>query len=302
MTKEEIKNVLTWTLLCIISFTLFAIGLSKNKEGYGTTGRIRNELTPIVSKFNNIRNIKNSSFPINAEYKNKKIIINYEHPSEKIKYEFEYKEEGQIKQISTTYPKSKESNAKTVISNLVEAVSMTHKNNEGAVFKKYKYENFYQTQINHGFTLLEKNGEVTATIVINVNLLKQIEDVFFEETKISYISYDDIKNLKEDLLNKKEFNYKKGTISMYIVEKEKEYVIYCSDEKNNRNDLYNSILAAINILEPTIYNEISNININIMAEIIKKNYEIKINPEKIDNDFDIKGDPLIKLILKKQNN
>jgi hypothetical protein len=300
MTKEETKNILTWILLCIVSFTLFGLGLSKNKEGYGTTGRIRKELTPIVENFNKIRNIKNSSFPIEAKYKNKKIEIKYKNPSANTTYIFEYNKDNTINLLTTTYPKSNEEHAQVVISNLVEAISMTHQNHEGAIFEKYNYANFYQTESHNGFSLKENNGIVTATLAINVNLLKQIEDLFFEDTKISYISYDDLKELEEQLETNKTYSLTKGTIKLYVVEKEKTYIIYCSDEQNNSNDLYNSILAAVNILEPTIYDEISQTSLNITAAIIKKNYEIQINPIKIDNDYEITGNPLIKFIIKKQ--
>lgn len=302
MTKEERKNVLTWLLLCIISFTLFVIGFSKNKEGYGTTGNIRKDLTPIAETFNNIRNIKNTSFPVNAKYKNKKIIVNYEHPSEKIKLEFIYKEDKGVKQLYTTYSKAKEKNIQIIVSNMVEAISILQGNNEGAIFKKYKYENFYTTKENHGFNLVEYNGQVTATIAIHVNLLKQIEDLFFEETNITYISYDDLKDLKEGLEKNKTFEYNKGDIKLYIIEQTDKYIIYCSDKNNNSVNLYNSIMSAVNILEPTIYNDISRINLNIMSDIIKTNYQITINPTKVENNFDITGNPLIQFTLKKQTN
>lgn len=301
MTKEESKNLIKLLLLCIISFTLFGIGISKNKEGYGTSGKIRQELIPIINNFNSIKNIKNASFSIKAKYKNKSIIVEYNHPTQKSTYEFKYEQNGSINKIYTIYDKTEEERAKTVISNMVEAVSMTHGNYEDSIFRKYNYNNFYTTQENHGFTLVEKNGKVTATIATNVNVLKQIENILFEETKIPYISYDDLKKLQEELESKTEFNYKKGTLETYIVEKEDKYIIYLTDENNNSNDLYNSALAIINILEPTIYYEMSQMEININYNIIKKNFEIKINPEKIENNFNISGETLIQININKQS-
>lgn len=299
MTKEEKKNMLKWLALCIISFILFAIGLNKNLNGYGKSGRIRKDLTPIVENFNSTQSIKNSSFPIEAKYKNKKIIVEYESSNVDTKFEFKYHENGNIKQIVTTYPKQIENDAKKVVENIVESISMLNGNYEGAVFTKYKYENFYTTEENHGFTLSENGNEVTAIISINVNLLKQIEDIFFEETKISYISYDDLKKLKETLETKKEFEFSKGNLTMYVVENDKEYIIYCTDKTNNKEDLYNSVLAAVNILDNNAYNDMTNINLNITTDIIRKNYEIKINPTKIENDYKITGNPLVRLTLKK---
>ncbi len=300
MTKEEIKNLIIWSLLCIICFALFALGLNKYNQGYGKSGRIKKELTPIVEKFNSLQSIKNSPFPIKAKYSNKKIIVEYESESIDTTFEFQSKEIGNTIQISTTYPKSIEESAKKVIENMVDAVSIINGNYENEVFSKYKYENFYTTESEHGFTLRDNLGEITATISTNVNLLDQIEDIFFEETKITYISYDDLKNMKYKLEDEKQFSFTKGNLSMYVVETDYKYIIYCTDKKANKDDLYNSILAAVNILDIDAYNDMSKINLNITTDFIRKNYEIKVNPEKIENDYEISGNPLIRLTLTKK--
>ena len=299
MTKEEIKNLIIWSLLCILCFVLFAVGLNKYNEGYGKAGRIKKELTPIIEKFNNLQSIKNSPFPIKAKYSNKKIIVEYESESIDTTFEFQSKEIDETIQIYTTYPKSIEDSAKKVVENMVDAVSIINGNYENEVFSKYKYENFYTTQSKHGFTLTDNLGEITATITTNVNLLDQIEDIFFEETKITYISYDDLKNMKPKLEDEKQFSFSKGNLKMYVVETDYKYIIYCTDKTVNEDDLYNSVLAAVNILDVDAYNDMSKINLNITTDIIRKNYEIKINPTKIENDYKITGNPLVRLTLKK---
>lgn len=307
MTKEEKRNGIIWGILCLLSFILFAVGLSMRYNGYGKSGEIRKKLIPIAEQFNKLEEIKFSSFTkIHAEYKNKKIVVSYENKYVDTEFIFKYIEDENIALLTIDYNDEISTDAEIVVKNMVDAISMINGNYEGEVFSKYKYENFYNTTVKEGFSLKKENRIITANLAIDTDLLNNIKDMFFEGTNISYISYDDLKDLKNKLETEKEFSLTKENINIYVVEKDEEYIIYCSDksdienENNDTKNIYESVMSAVNILDQNAFSDMIKTNFNITKEIKRKNYELRLNPTNIENNKEMPGNFVIQLTLTKQ--
>ena len=199
MAKEEQKNLLMWISLCLISFILCGLGIMFYYKGYGTNGRIRKNLLPIVEKFNKLGNIKAMGSKINAEYKEKQIIVNYITDSLDLDYIFTFEEKSELKMLKITY-KETDDKAQMIVNNMIDTISILNGNREKELFEKYKFENFYQTRISeHGIEAQKINGNIEVLIATEVNVIEKIREITFEDVKIPYIAYDDIKNINNEL-------------------------------------------------------------------------------------------------------
>ena len=164
MTKEEQKKLLMWIALCLGSFILFGLGVMFYYKGYGTNGRIRKDLIPIVEIYNKLGNIKAMGSKINAEYKEQKIIINYVTDSLDLDYVFTYEEKSGLKILKTTFNET-DDKASLIVNNMIDAISIKNGNREKEMFEKYKFANFYQTRISeHGIEAQKINGIIEVQI------------------------------------------------------------------------------------------------------------------------------------------
>lgn len=299
MAKEEQKNLLMWISLCLISFLLCGLGIMFYYKGYGTNGRIRKNLLPIVETFNKLGNIKAMGSKINAEYKEKQIIVNYITDSLDLDYIFTFEEKSELKMLKITY-KETDDKAQMIVNNMIDTISILNGNREKELFEKYKFENFYQTRISeHGIEAQKINGNIEVLIATEVNVIEKIREITFEDVKIPYIAYDDIKNINNELKENSKYVKIKGTTMLYVVETKNKYIIYCSDETNNEEYIKKTLLTTVSLISPNVYSEITASKINIIKNITKKSYSIQTNPTKIEDNQVMNGSFIVNVTINK---
>lgn len=299
MTKKDKFHLIKWITLCALAFLLCAYGFILQLNGYGKTGKIRQDLTKIVKIYNSLSTTQNNIAKIKAKYKNKKIVVNYKLNEEETKYTFKYEKNGEFKTITITYLSKDSSKVEDIVKGIIEAISITAGNQEGKVFSQYKYQNFYKTELKDGVSIRQNGNYITAQLVLETNLLENIKDIFFEESFTTHVSIEDLEDLEKDLENNEKFLITKGNVMLYVVEKENEYLIYSSDKEQNKKNIYESIMSVISILNTDAYNDIINSKIDITQESIRNNYKSEINPEKIEYNQIMNNSFVVKVTLNK---
>ena len=299
MTKKDKFHLIKWITLCALAFLLCAYGFILQLNGYGKTGKIRQDLTKIVKIYNSLSTTQNNIAKIKEKYKNKKIVVNYKLNEEETKYTFKYEKNGEFKTITITYLSKDSSKVEDIVKGMIEAISITAGNQEGKVFSQYKYQNFYKTELKDGVSIRQNGNYITAQLVLETNLLENIKDIFFEESFTTHVSIEDLEDLEKDLENNEKFLITKGNVMLYVVEKENEYLIYSSDKEQNKKNIYESIMSVISILNTDAYNDIINSKIDITQESIRNNYKSEINPEKIEYNQIMNNSFVVKVTLNK---
>lgn len=300
MTKKDKLNLITRIFLCALSFILGAYGYTLYLNGYGETGRIRQELIKVIDIFNELETVKNNIADIQAKYSNKSIVVSYKTDSADIEYVYKYEKNNNHETIIIEYSTSDATRAEDVTKNILDAISVQQGNNPGDLFQKYKYSDFYKTSIEQGAYISNYNGKVITRITLNANLLQNLEDTFIgQEIIVTYISQEDLKNFKNELTNNKKYSKEKNSILIYVIETDTEYTIYSSDKNNNDNNLYESIMSAIYHLDENTYNEILKTKTVFNENFENEKYKIEINPQTIETDQQMTSDYIIKFTLKK---
>ncbi|MGM9877084.1 MAG: hypothetical protein ACI33S_00390 [Bacilli bacterium] len=276
-------NTNTRLIIYLILFLLFLglsiFGYSLYNKGYGEKGRIKKELTPIVDAFNNLNSVKNNENIIKAKYSDSMIKITYIKEKEKYEYKLTLNETTNMKLIEMQYEYSDNVNGEYIASLVLDAVSVLNSNKENELFKKIKYSDLYNISTTNGANLSRRNNIMYLVINIDSNLLQNVKDLNLTNIEVKYITVNDIGDVSEVLNKNNSYNYYKNTITLDIRIDDNNYNIYCSNQVNNYDDIYESIMSVASILFPNVYDDIIISNYDYKSDLKKDNYKIEINPE-----------------------
>lgn len=276
-------NTNTRLVIYLILFLLFLglsiFGYSLYNKGYGEKGRIKKELTPIVDAFNNLNSVKNNENIIKAKYSDSMIKITYIKEKEKYEYKLTLNETTNMKLIEMQYEYSDNVNGEYIASLVLDAVSVLNSNKENELFKKIKYSDLYNISTTYGANLSRRNNIMYLVINIDSNLLQNVKDLNLTNVEVKYITVNDIEDISEVLNKNNSYNYYKNTITLDIRIDDNSYNIYCSNQVNNYEDIYESIMSVASILFPNVYDDIIISNYDYKSDLKKDNYKIEINPE-----------------------
>lgn len=276
-------NTTSRTIVYIILFLLFTgisiLSFFLYNKGYGKEGRIKKEVTPIIEKFNSLKSVKENDNLIKAKFNKDRIKITYIIGTKKKDYYVTYNETADLKLLELQYDSSDTKNGEVIGSLLVEAVNVFNNNKEGEIFKNIKYKDLYNLNTKQGAYLTRRGNTITLMVNIKVNLLENIKDMNLSELDVSYITTNDINNINDILIKNQKYNYYKNNLILDVHLKDTGYEIYCSSKDKNFTNIYESIMSAVSILEPKIYDEIvtSNYDYNIGFDNVK--FKLEVNPE-----------------------
>ena len=297
MEKGNKKRLVITSLLFIICFGLFITGYMQEKKGYGETGGLIKELTPIIDKFNSLNAIKNNKNKITASFSNDMIVVRYITTGFKDDYEFKYNKIANLNLLEFSYYEEDNPIATEVAKYMLETISVLNGNAEGKL-DNLNYENLFESNTKQGAYLVKKGNLYTITINVNANLYYNLENNNFSEDDIPYIISDDIKDMM-DLLNESSIYFlTKDTILLGVYSRNDSYEIYISDSENNESNIYESVMTVLNVLNKKVYNSIANAKITFNKNTTQADFKIELNPE-TDSSINVPN-PTLKLTVSKQ--
>lgn len=292
-------RLIIYLILFLLFLGLSIFGYSLYNKGYGDKGRIKKELTPIIDAFNNLSSVKNNENIIKAKYSNSMIKITYIKEKEKYEYKLILNETKNMKLLEMQYEYSDNVNGEYIGSLVLDAVSVLNSNKENELFKKIKYNDLYNISTTHGANLSRRNNIMHLVININANLLQNVKDLNLTNIEVKYITVNDIGDISEVLNKTNSYNYYKNTITLDIQTDNNGYYIYCSNQVNNYEDIYESIMSVASILSPIVYDDIIISNYDYKSNLEKDNYKIEIDPEIDRTTILAQGQYLMKLTIYK---
>lgn len=299
MEKKDKTNFIIYLVLCLISFFIAGYGYILNISGLGSSGKVKKELSNIITVFNDISYIKNNAADIQATYKNKGISVKYETDRVDIDYQFTYEDVLGRKILTIKYTPSDANKVEEIIKGMIDASSIVNGNQESKIYENYKYTDFFSANLQeHGVEIRLNNGTITTRFVINENIFKKLQDAHFgEDLSVPHITYEELTNLNSDLEIKKTFLLEKETMMIYAVNKEPETIIYVSDSENNETNTYETTMSAIKRINENIYKEILKNKIKFTENYKGTNYTIEVNPTTIENNHTMNSDKVIKITV-----
>ena len=181
----------------------------------------------------------------------------------------------------------------------MDSISILNNNKEGELFNTIVFDDLYKVNSLQGASLSIRGNTVNLIINIDTNLLQNIKDLNLTDVEIKFITSNDIDNLNNVLNDHKNFNYIKKDIILEIINTNDKYVIYCSNNEENYDDIFESILSSISILSPIVYDDIIKNNYNINLGFETNTYKLELNPNIDKSNLIANGKYLMKLTLNK---
>ncbi len=287
----------------IITFLLFLIftiiGYLLYNSGYGKYGQIKEELTPIINTFNNLNLVKNNTDTIKAKLNKDRLKITYINYEKKYVFYANYNKTADLRLLELEYDVNNSSVGEFIGSLLLDSISILNNNKEGELFNTIVFDDLYKVNSLQGASLSIRGNTVNLIINIDTNLLQNIKDLNLTDVEIKFITSNDIDNLNNVLNDHKNFNYIKKDIILEIINTNDKYVIYCSNNEENYDDIFESILSSISILSPIVYDDIIKNNYNINLGFETNTYKLEVNPNIDKSNLIANGKYLMKLTLNK---
>ena len=202
MTALNKKRFGVYCFIFVVLAAITAGGVFLNMSGHGVAGKMRQDLQPYVNKFNSlskvkrVNNTKNSSMI--ARINDTGIMVTYKNNGKTSKVAFIFKTETNYqKYLEVKYNKN-ESDVEEVVKNMIEAVSVSKGNLEGAVFTNFDYSYFLNTKFTDGLELKSSSSTVIARINLDVNLLTKLGGNNFSTSNTEFeITYDNTSTFEE---------------------------------------------------------------------------------------------------------
>ena len=299
MEKKDKSTFVIYLILCLITFLIAGYGYILHLNGFGTSGKVKKEVSNIITVFNDLSYIKNNEATIIAKYKNKGINVSYETERLDLNYHFLFEDVLGEKRLKIEYSPSSAATAEEIVKAMIDASSVINGNREKLIFENYKYTDFYTANLEeHGIEIRLYNGTITTTFAINENIFKKLQDTHFgEDLSVPYITFEELDNLNSDLELKKSFLLEKETMMLYAINKAPETILYISDSANDKNNTYETIMSAIKRINENIYKEILKNKFKFDKDYEGTNYKIEINPTEIENNHTMNSEQVIKITI-----
>lgn len=248
MSKGNKIRIIFWGSICFLTLICFGVGIVFFYKGYGIKGAIRNDLKPVAEAFNNLSDIKkfsSSGIIIKANITDNKIVVTYNTGTSVSTFNYNYMEYAKQKILYVEYTNNDSINGNIVSKYMIDAVSVTIGHKENEIYDLYTFNDFQKSNILQGVNIIFDNS----TYKIFINLDKSLIDSGFTVDNVInenvYLNNDDLTDLNDSLLKNKTYSISKGNINLYSTYNEGTYVIYLQDTLSLSDNLYNSLLSAI---------------------------------------------------------
>lgn len=296
MKKEGIKRIIIISILLLICILCVIIGILKYNEGYGKNGDIRKDLHKIVSLFNKSDTIKNSKTYAKAKIINNELNISYIKNNKEEEIKYYYVNKNDRKYLSVSYSNDNINEIEIFSKELMEITSQLNDSTTDRIFDTYSYNYLYLLNLEeNNIELYSNENRYFLTFPLNQNIYIIFKNQFEENDNLKHIVKNNIKDLFDELDKNNKFEYTKDTITLYIDQDANNYNIYINDTLNDTNNIYNSIMTVIKILNKKTYEEILKTPELFNTNKSKANYEVKLK-QTLESKPNIK---FIKVILKK---
>jgi len=246
MTKGNKIRLIFWGFIWLIVLVAMAFGIYGYFNGYGISGKVRNELKPVVTSFNSLNELNiynNANIKIKAKLNKSGIKVNYKTLTSNLAYIFDYKELDGNKVLYMKYNENSENTAQIIIREMVDAISVLNNHNEGDIFNKISYDDLYELTLNEGILIKYNNG--IKEVYIDTN--KSVADYITEKDK-EKITENDLLKMNNELKEKGFYTITRNNLILYVLSNDEKYTIYA--QNNNYDDyLYKSINNLINTLD-----------------------------------------------------
>ena len=247
MEKGNKIRFVIWGLVWLVVLVCTGYGMYSYYNGYGISGKVREQLEPIVKSYNNLNKVKRFNemdIGIKATLLKKGINIKYSTTVSTLSFDFNYEEIDNQKVLHAKYNIADETVGILVASTMFDAISVKNGHAEDELFNKFEFGELYKTTIEQGGKIVTTNNTTEVYVNINNTLLETMsEEVLMEK----YISESDISNLKEALASSNSYSYTKSQTQLYIEVKKEKYIVYLRNG-NYDDNLYKSLKSVINLL------------------------------------------------------
>ncbi len=248
MEKGNKIRFIVWGFIWIIILVASSCGIYSYYNGYGKSGKLRKELMPIITEFNNLialEQYKKAGVKVEASLINNGIKVIFNTSMSNLTFTFDYEIVEDEKVLHTKYNKVDESTGVLVVTSMFDAVSLINNHYEGDLFERFGYGDLYNTSIKQGGKIIVDSNTTHAYININTTLLDTITD---EVLDTLYIKEEDITSINENLKDDGVFTFTKSETKLFVETTGNKYILYLRNGKYD-NNLYKSIKSIINSLE-----------------------------------------------------
>ena len=151
---------------------------------------------------------------------------------------------------------------------------------EGSIFTKYELNDFTKTTLRQGANIITSGSDIQVRLNINENIINNIENIDINETQVNYITTNELNDLLTSLKDK--------------------YEIYAENTSTEVNDdLYNSVINVIKLLNNDTYELITTNNDELNKDVKNDDYEVIINAKiEEENEFN-ENSSLLEVIINK---
>ncbi len=205
MTGINKKRFGIWIAIFVVFLLIGGGGFALNYMGYGSKGKIRQEVNDYIIKYNALSEVKtvnnDDKKSMKATLSDKGIVVTYKNDKLASKLEFIYKEEGNTKYIETIY-NNRESDSETIVKYMIDAVGLKNGTAEGRIFQTYEYSDFYSSSLAQGVKLATTGNNVRVQINLYANVLANASDDGNNQgDNNSYVIITDYDKKVEDFIN-----------------------------------------------------------------------------------------------------
>ena len=199
------SRLVVWSIILVVTLSATVLGILKYKAGYGRGLQAKEDLEKIVNAFNTSQFIQSyrATAQIKAENKSSYALVKYSKGIHDTLFTFEYKEEGPIRLIELKYTTDDKTPAEVVARGMIEATATVNGAKDGEVFNNYTYDEFRNTSLSDGVTLINNGDNYTIKINIKANVvenLKKKDAVPEEANETGFLIIADEENKVEDYI------------------------------------------------------------------------------------------------------
>ena len=300
--KKNKFRIIFWGIVLLFCVGLAIYGIKKYEEGYGKTGKARLKLIPIANEFNKQDAIIRYG-DITAVTKGKKIVVTYTpEKADKKKIIYEYSKVGNREIISTKYSTEDVYLNELVAGGMIDAIYKLHGGTE-SVLSTYKYSAFNSTTIENGVSITTSGKDTIVKMDINANVIELCNGLDLEKAITGYITQGDLSNMLNYIEEHKSFRVHKRNITVYIIDNGSTYDVFAENlDLNSDDDLYNSLVNVIKLLNDQSLNQIRSNGDRLDKNNKDSMYEVRLNATFTEIDVFNSDSNLIRIILPKPDN
>ena len=265
------KRVIVYSSLLILFIIFILVGRNKYYNGFGNYGKIRQKLIPISNKFNTIDYIIRYG-GLNSTVSRDKITFTYETEDVKETITCKYNKDEKFELLKCDID-SKLYSSQIVTKGIIDTIFMIN-GNKDTIFKEYELDEFTKLNMTNGFEYTKSNKN-KLTIDINTKIYSKLNELGLNQIEVPTIEKKDIEPIFDVLFVEHKATITKNTKTIYIVDNENNFTLYCQDtNRTDKNNYTKSILNVILELNTEVYESINSSTDKFDKDVSTDTYEI----------------------------